>query len=75
MFRITNVAQTIEKYFDTESEMLSCLQNALFDGCDMSDIRVFINGDEESLLQLGVANECRDDDLPVVEQFWDYVLR
>ena len=74
MFRVTNVAQTVEKFFDDRESMLNYLLIAFSENCDMSDVRVFSNGDEESLVDLEVSNECRDEELQNSESFWDYVL-
>ena len=74
MFRVTNVAQTVEKFFDDRESMVNYLLIAFSDNCDMSDVRVFSDGKEESLVDLEIANACRDEELKVSEPFWDYVL-
>ena len=61
-----------ERFFETRQQRDEFLKQALWDGCDMFNVRAFDEGIEIPLSEIGVSNNDRDPDLPVVEDFWEW---
>ena len=75
MFRISNIEQTRERFFNSEEEMINLLLKVASDGADMSNVRAFSNNEEITMISLGITNEEREDaGIAIIGDFWDHEL-
>ena len=75
MFRISNIEQTRERFFNSEEEMINLLLKVANDGADMSNVRAFSNNDEITMISLGITNEEREAaGIAIIGDFWDHEL-